>query len=416
LRAKFLRRAKLNDQTPLQPADLPQHVTPDRVIDFDFYNDRRFTEQGDIHSGLMQLNAESRGIFFTPRNGGHWVINGYDLIFEAARDTETFSSRKMVVPRMENEPTYIPIYLDPPVHWTYRKVLVEAFSPKAVAGLEKEIRALAIELIDAVADSGACNFVHQVAEPLPVKIFMRMMGIPLERFADFREWVQVIVSSSDNAEREAAQHKIDDAMGVVIRQRQAQRQGDLVSQLIDCDLDGRPPTFAELLGYCQLLFVAGLDTVMNGMSFAVRHLARDPELQKRLRADPALIPEAVEEILRRYTFSVPGRIVTRDTRFGGVDLRKDDMVLLMLPAADLDGEVFACPAHADIDRENKTHIAFNAGPHRCVGSHLARLELRILYEEWLSRIPDYWQDPDQPEKMHAGHVFGIDSLPLRWSA
>jgi cytochrome P450 len=404
----------LNDQTSQVP-ELPQHVRPEHVIDFDFYNDRRFTEKGDVHDGLLQLNSESTGIFYTPRNGGHWVINGYELLFEAARDTETFSSRKMVVPRMQHEPTYIPIYLDPPMHWTYRKVLVQAFAPKMVATMEGDIRRLATELIDAVASRGSCDFVKEVAEPLPVKIFMRMMGIPLERFADFREWVQIIVSSSDNAAREQAQQQIDEAMAAVIRQRQESREQDLVSMLIDCDIEGRNPTFDELLGYCQLLFVAGLDTVMNGMSFAIRHLARDVELQRRLRADKSLIPDAIEEILRRYTFSVPGRLVMRDVQFGGVDLRKDDMVLLLLPAADLDGRVFDTPEKADIARENKAHIAFNAGPHRCVGSHLARLELRVIYEEWLARIPEYWQNPDKPEKIHAGHVYGVDTLPLCWA-
>lgn len=392
---------------------VPPHVPPERVVDFDFYDDRRYREAGDMHAGIVALVKETPpGIFFTPAHGGHWVITTHRLMLDATRRTEVFSSRRMGLPPMEGEPRQIPINLDPPQHGTYRMPLMKAFAPAAMAALEPRIRRLAGELIDKVVADGRCDFAIAVAEPLPVIVFMEMMGMPLERLAEFRVWVHQMLS--DTPERVTAYGNVAELMAGLIAERQERRREDLISRLIDADIDGRPPTFEELQAYCLLLFVAGLDTVANGMSFGIRHLAREPELQARLRAEPGRITAAVEELLRRYTFTVPARIVAQDAEFGGVTLRKDDRVLLLLPAADLDAAAFPRPTEFDLDRENSVHVAFNSGPHRCVGSHLARLELRILYEEWLQRVPPFRQDPDRPERWHGAHVLAVDSLPLVW--
>lgn len=405
----------MNVQVALEKAPVPSHIAADRVVDFDYYNDRRYAEKGDMHDALIALIDEAPGIFWSPYYGGHWVIIGHELLFNACRDTETFSSSKMSIPPMEHEPTQIPINLDPPIHAIYRQPLMKAFSPKAMKALEGDIRALAIELIEKVADKGACDFVPSVAEPLPVMIFMKLMGMPLDRLNEFRVWVHDVLSN-DMARRVAAYNNVAQLMASLIKERQAKREDDLISRLLDFDIEGRAITFEEMQAYCLLLFIAGLDTVANGMAYGVRHLARDPELQARLRAQPALIPEAAEELLRRYTFTIPGRIVMKDVEFGGAQLRAGERVVLMLPAGDLDPKAFPNPTSFDLDRENKVHIAFNSGPHRCVGSHLARIELKVLYEEWLKRVPEFHKDPDKPERFHGANVLAIDSLPLVWTA
>jgi cytochrome P450 len=166
--------------------------------------------------------------------------------------------------------------------------------------------------------------------------------------------------------------------------------------------------------YGVLLFIAGLDTVMNGMGLAIRGLALDPELQAKLRAEPRLVPEAAEEMLRRYTFTVPVRIVKREAELAGAKMMPGDLLKLFLPAADLDAREFPHPDKYELGREHNVHIAFGVGPHRCLGSHLARVELQVLYEEMLARLPAFRLDPDNPPVFHGGHVLGIERMHLLW--
>ncbi|CAN5182798.1 cytochrome P450 [soil metagenome] len=391
---------------------IPDHIRPDHVVDFDFYNDPRY--HPDVHEGLAKLVAESPPVFWTPRYGGHWVAVGHAALFQIVRDTDNFSSEKMGIPAPEVEFKQIPINSDPPEHALYRGPLNKVFSPKAMMAVQDEVRALAIELIEKVRAQGHCDFAHAVAEPLPVSIFLKMMGLSTDKLPEYRKWVGEMLVSNDGEVRGRAAIEVVGAMSEVIQARMDKREKDLISTLLDTEIDGRSITFEEMQSFCLLLFVAGLDTVMNAMSFGVRHLAKNPELQAELRANPARITDAMEELLRRYTFTVPGRILVRDYEAFGVRFKAGERVLLMLPAGDLDAREFPDPLAFDMNRENKVHIAFNSGPHRCAGSHLARIELRILYEEWLRRIPEFRLDPDRPATFHGGHVIGVDSLPLIW--
>ena len=390
---------------------IPSHIPPEFVLDFDLFGrDKMFEE--DLYKGLEALAAEKRDIFYTPRNGGAWVVCGHKAAFDASRDTELFSNSPLHRYDIPLEMIQIPISVDPPAHTAYRQVLMKAFAPKAVGGLESGIRDLTNELIDQILAKGECDFVKDVSEPLPVLIFMRLMGFPESYLPQFRTWVLEAISEADPAKRQLVWDEVLKITAVLLKERQAEPKDDLMSRLIAAEIDGRPPTFDELQSYCLMLFNAGLDTVVNGMSLAFRHLAIDQDLQARLRADPSGISDAIEEILRRYTFSSPPRFIARDADFMGAPLRKGDFVILLLPAADLDPRAFKA-ANDVIPGREETHMAFNSGPHRCVGSHLARLELRILYEVWLERIPQF-RLGDQPWTYHTGFVFSVDSLPLRW--
>jgi cytochrome P450 len=220
-----------------------------------------------------------------------------------------------------------------------------------------------------------------------------------------------MVSASDEA-RTGAHRNVAAMMKPLIEARQAERGNDLISWLLEADIDGRPITYDELQAYCLLLFAAGLDTVANSMGFGMNYLAADVALQERLRAQPEMIPEAVEEFLRKYAVAMPGRTVTRDAEFGGVQIRAGERVMLMFPGANTDPTIFPDPEAFDLDRENKVHLSFNSGPHRCVGSHLARLELRVLYEEWFKRMPNVRLDPERPTQYRTGVTLAVHSLRL----
>ena len=388
----------------------PDHVAAEKVVDFDFYNDLSVDDPHELIANLAKENP----VFWTPRNGGHWVLAGHPEIFEAVRNTEVFSSHRMSIPPTPYEQQQIPINIDPPMHAIYREPLSRAFSPKAMMALQDDIRNLAIELIEKVRPNGRSDFALDVAEPLPVTIFMRLMGLPLDQLGLYRQWVNQLLISSDPVRKTEAAQQVNEAMSAIVRDRMEKRENDLISVLLDTSIDGREVTFEEMQGFCLLLFIAGLDTVMNGMCYGVRHLAQHPELQAQLRADPSRITDMMEETLRRYTFTMPPRVINKDHEAFGVRFRKDDMVLLMLPGADLDGREFADPKNFSLDRENKVHIAFNSGPHRCVGSHLARIEMRIVYEEVLKRLPEFRLDPERPPVLHGANVIGFDSLPIVW--
>jgi cytochrome P450 len=207
---------------------------------------------------------------------------------------------------------------------------------------------------------------------------------------------------------------IANAMKGEILARRDDPRDDLISALWKIEVDGQPMTFDLMEDYACLLFIAGLDTVINGIGYGIRHLALNPELQAELRDNPKLIPEAAEEILRRYSFVAPQRRVARDTELGGQKLKAGDTIVLYLAGAGLDAATFADPEQFDLERENKAHIAFGAGPHRCIGSHLARIELQSLYAVVLEKLPPFRLDAKKPARFHAGNILAMASLPIRW--
>jgi len=406
-------------------ASKPGHVPDALVYDFDFFYDPALLQ--DPHQRILSLLDDAPPIFWTPRNGGHWVLLTYAANFDAARDTETFSSESMpqsevkkILAQMPADfpriPQPFPINLDPPEHSKYRAPLARAFSPKTVDRMKTDIRDLAVRLLEQVAGAGGCEFMHAVAEPLPVTVFLNMFGLPLDQMSKYRAMVTTLLSSIDkgNAETLPQIIRIVESIRGALLERRDNPQDDLISLLWKTDIDGSPTSLEDMENYGFLLFIAGLDTVMNAMGLGVRHLAADQALQSQLRANPKLIPDAVEELLRRYSFVIPRRRVARDTVFHGVAMKQGEQALLVLPAADLDSSEFPDAEKFNLTREKKSHIAFNAGPHRCVGSHLARIELQILYEEILARLPQFRLNPANPPVFHGGHIIGLDSLHLAW--
>lgn len=416
----------MNAVAPLSPkVPKPAHIPDSAVYDFDAYRDPGLL--ADPVKRIAEIVKQAPPIFWTPRNGGQWVIQGYEALFNAYRDPETFSSQFMnpeqmkammasLPPGTPRIPQARPINLDPPEHTKYRAPLQKTFSPKSALALKDDIRKLANELIDRVAAQGRCDFVPAVAEQLPVQVFLKLFGLPLEHQAEYRALAKEHLSGNtlDMKAMMAKQFRLLNVMRATILDRRDNPRDDIISMLWKAGIDGRPTTMDDMEDYALLLFIAGLDTVVNGASFLMLHLAKDFALQAQLRANPKIIPEAVEEMLRRYTFTVPVRCVAKDVVYEGLTMKAGERVLMYDPAADLDPKQFKNPETYDLNREEKTHIAFGAGPHRCLGSHLARVELQIITEQMMSRLPQFRLDPQKPPTFHAGHVIGPESLPLVW--
>ena len=403
----------------------PAHVTDAVFYDFDLFHDSGLV--ADPHKRIIDLVENAPPVFWTPRNGGHWMLIGHKANFEAARDYEAFSNEMVpheqlqtilaqMPPDAPRIPMAYPINLDPPLHGKYRMPLQGVFSPKTINAIKDSIRELAGEIIDHVVPRGQCEFMSAVAEPLPVKVFLNMLGMPLDKLPEYRALVKAHLSEIQPDPSKAMQRlqQVAAIMRDTLIERRDNPQDDIISMLWQVEIDGRPTTLEDLENYGVLLFIAGLDTVMQGMGHGVRRLAEDAALQDELRADPELISDATEEILRRYTFTVPPRRVAKDLQFQGVEMKEGERAMLFLPAADLDPAEYPEPDRLDIRRDGKAHIAFNAGPHRCLGSHLARVELNVLYEELLARLPPFRLDPARPPRFHGGHVIGVEELNLVW--
>jgi cytochrome P450 len=403
----------------------PAHVPDAAVFKFDMYLDAGLVK--NPHQRILELQQEAPPVFWTPHNGGHWMVIGHNEVFEAQRDWQKFSSKfdtpervaeiqAAIPPGGRRAVEQTPITLDPPEHTKYRLPLNSVFSPKSMATLTGSIRELTDSLIDDVIEDGHCDFTASVAEPLPVKIFLKLMGLPLERLAEFRRMVHEFLAPGLNLPSESYRRNrmIADAMRDDILERKERPQNDLISLLWATEIEGEPMTYDLMEDYCCLLFVAGLDTVINAMGFGIRHLAIDQATQANLRANPDMITEAVEEILRRYSIVASVRRIAQDMEFGGWEMKQGEWMMVYAPAGNLDPSRFEAPGTVDIARENKAHLGFGSGQHRCLGSNLARLELRILYERALARLPPFRLDPDRPAKFRCGNVIAVESLPIRW--
>lgn len=396
------------------PCNIPDHVAADRVFSFDYYKDSRL--QTELHEGFAKVIAEAPEIFYTPNNGGHWVVTRLALAEEILRNPANFSSAEMAIPRNDKPMGLIPINMDPPTSVPYRQVLMPYFSPKAVAGREPEMRAWAKHFVSAVASEGSCDFLKMVASKFPVTIFMNMMGIHLDRFDSFRAIADEYLDEILEARRHELAGQVHSVMMELIEARRIERRDDLISVLLDAQVEGRPLSTEELLSMTQLLFIAGLDTVVNVLTFSYRALASDPQLQARLLREPAAIPGFVEECLRLFGVVNVARIVVQDFERFGVTFRAGDMVLCLNSQLGRDERENADALTIDVDRKNRRMVTFSTGAHLCLGHNLARMEMRILTEEWLKQIPQFHVAAGFKPTFRAGMVLSLKELPLEWAA
>ncbi|HWE67047.1 MAG TPA: cytochrome P450 [Acidimicrobiales bacterium] len=393
---------------------LPSHVDPALVREFDYHTDPAFL--ADPFAGFDRVR--DRRTFFSPGHGGYWVLTRAEDIRTAFQQPDLFSSAEFAIPTGVYPRTLRPLALDPPDHGNYRRPLAPLFSPPSVAQREPVLRSMAADLIARFADQGATDLIPSLIRPFPTTVFVSMLGLPLDDAAVLEAWNHDLLHAYDEPERRAGAAKhILGYLDEVVARRMAEgphAADDLFSVLLQASVDGRALDRDELLDYAFMLFIAGLDTVTAILGFSLQQLAHRPDLQSRLLSDPALVPAAVEELLRAHAIVNPARVVTRDVEFAGVSMRKGDRVLLATALASRDPLEFDHPESIDIDRQSNRHLAFGAGPHRCLGSHLARLEMRIVIEELLPRVSPFRMSEGSAVVIHGGGVLGVDSLPVRW--
>jgi cytochrome P450 len=392
-------------------APVPDHVPANLVYDYDYIDDPGLIEEP--HWRMQDLAEHHNPVFWSPRLGGYWVTCSKEWVQDITLNTDIFSSESNMIPPMEEKVKLIPLSLDPPEHTAYRMPLNRDFSPAGVAKFTDMFRAMADDLILKVADQGHCDFLTDIAEPLPVTLFMKMAGMPTDRLAEFRKLAEDATAAPEGSVRRQAFGQIVVILTETIKARQESPRDDLISKLLTIEVHGRKLTLEELQSYAMLLFLGGLETVVNALTFSIRYLAVNQELQAELRGDPSGISRAVEELLRLHGIASTIREVTRDVTFKGVDFKKGERILLHIPAANYDPEAFSDPAAFIPDRKEH-HITFNSGPHRCLGANLARLELRNFLQLWFERVPRFRLDPDKPPVFFGGLNLAVRHLPIVW--
>lgn len=389
---------------------IPAHVPPALVRDFDYLHAQK---GGDLYAWWGQLN-DGPDIFFTPRNGGHWVLTRHTDIGAVMSNPADFSSRTHTLPEPDKPFRLAPIEYDPPLHTDFRRLIAPFFQPKAMRALEEKALELTTSLIDGFVDKGQCDFVADYALIMPIGIFMGLVNLPDEDRLFLIGRAELIVRGSQEQQADAFR-EIFGYLGQKFAERRENLGDDILSAVIRGEIEGgRPLTDTELLGMGALLLVGGLDTVASMMGFIAIHLAENDADRRRLVEDPGLINTAVEELMRRYQIANVAREVTRDMVFQGVTLKEGDKILTPTTMAGLDDREYDDPMKVDFDRANKRSLVFGKGPHQCVGAYLARTELRIFLHEWLKRIPEFHIKRDELPMLASGRANSVQTLILEW--
>jgi hypothetical protein len=360
------------------------------------------------------------------RYGGVWLPLTHAAVAAVAYDTEHFTSRQVIVSEVKPNDEWVPpapigaappITSDPPFHAEARRLLLPAFSPKAVAGYEVYTRALCRQLLDAMDGKETVDAAVDYAQHIPLKVIVNMLGFPEEDGDIFRRFIQLVIEDVGLSEEDRiAQFEagdIDAYMDARIAEHIAHPQDDLTSFLLQVELGGHKLEPEHVRGTMVLLMIAGIDTTWSAIGASLWHLAQHADDRRRLASEPELMGTAVEEFLRAYAPVTMARLVSQDVELGGQQLKEGDWLLLPFPAANRDPEFFADAGRVMIDREINRHAAFGLGIHRCIGSNLARMELRVALEEWMSRYPDFSLVDPSKVTWSAGQVRGPRTVPVR---
>lgn len=354
--------------------------------------------------------------------GGSWLPTTYEDVTAIARDIEHFSSKSITVfPPLnpDQEPITIaaPISVDPPLHTYSRRTLLPSFSPKAVDQLEVFTRAWCRELMDGIAGRDTADAAVEYAQLIPAQVIAVMLGVPTNMKDKFTEWVRAVLENAtyDLEGRQRASDELREFFISQVAERRAKGLGDdMISELLRArDPEGNPYPDRLVLGMCGLLLIAGVDTTWSGIGSSLWHLATHKEDRERLLREPELIDSAVEEFLRFYSPVTMARVLHDDYEYKGCPMHKGDRVLMAFPAANRDPEAFEDADKFIIDREHNRHVAFGAGIHRCAGSNLARMEMKVAIQEFLARVPHFELDGSKEVTWAGGQVRGPRNIPIK---
>jgi cytochrome P450 len=398
-----------------KPAELsvPTHIPSGLVYDYDFFQSVSGVERP--HWTITEkLVREAPPVFYTPRNGGHWVVTSASVALDMFRHYDRFSIEPQHNAARKKDARFLPLEYDPPEHTELRKIVAPIFTPGSVARLEPSIRQMAIDLIEGVLQDGRCEFVRQVSNRFPVSVFLRLADGPLEHADAMIDMANRFLREQDFAIKQSGVNDLTRFLGAIVEQRRANPGSDLISSIVrGRRADGTPLTEKEILGACTFIFMAGLDTVAAMIAFVMEFLARNPDHYRQLTDNPAKIANAVEELMRVSGVAMPERGVAKDNDYNGIPFRKGDRIVYLLQISGMTDPSVEDPYRVDFDREVSSHLVFGSGAHRCLGSHLARVEIRVFLEEWVKRVPAFGLGADKIP-VHGGTVWIPMQLPLVW--
>ena len=404
--------------SPSPEPQIPAHVPVSLVRPFPFVFGT--TTEADPYNEWVPEIHKGPEIFYAlhayPGGTPAWIVRRADDLRKIYFDTETYSSKdfspfsKMIGDTWTN----LPVEIDPPHHAKYRAFINPLFTPVAMTKLEGKIRQYAIEFIEAFRERGECEFMKAYAFEFPIKIFLELMGLPLELTKQLLEWETGLLHDPDLGHMAAATKSVVAYLRGEIEDRRRNPRDDIISYAVQVDVDGRKLNEDELVGFAFNLFIGGLDTVSTNMGLQFLHLAQNHEHQTYLRANPDKIPAAIDEFMRAYAPVTTFRTCTKETKFKGVKMMPGDKVAMCTTLAGRDPEEYSHPNEVRLDR-NARHLSFGYGPHLCVGMHLARREMRIAIEELLRLIPEFSVKPGHIIRRHLGMIQPVE-LPLVWVA
>ena len=352
--------------------------------------------------GVWDELRERCPIAHTDRWGGSWLPTRYADVTAIARDIETFPSGGgiAVIPPAHGQPGSSqpallpygvpPISADPPLHTWTRRLILPWMSPQRTLSYEPMTRDLCNRLIDGFIETGRADLAADYAQQIPVRVIAHILGVPAEMSDTFTGWVRDVLEFAFDAERrQRGTFGVIDFFRKALDERRAKPGDDLISELLHTEIDGQPIEESVILGMCSLMLIAGVDTTWSAIGSSIWHLATHPDDRRRLVAEPELMDTAVEEFLRAYSPVTMARRLMNDVDYKGCPMKAGERVLMNFPGANRDPEAFERADEVLIDRTLNRHVAFGAGIHRCAGSNLARMELRISIETWLKRIPEF---------------------------
>jgi cytochrome P450 len=360
--------------------------------------------------------------FYTREGGGFWMLSRYADVRKATMDWQTFTSSlpgTIVIPHTSPPAglSGIPIEVDPPRHTLYRAAIADYFSRPVVERQEAAMQAIADDIIDGLQGQPACDLVHDYARPVVLRCLALFFGLPVEHIVQWDQWTQAIFSArTTNLEQ---QTRAFEAMLAYFAREFAERRrqpgSDYFSLVSGLTLNGRRLSPAELNGYGRMMVIAGRGATVDGLGNSLWYLARQPPVRRQLLADPELLRSAVEEFLRLMTpVEWLGRVATTDVVIHGAQIHRGDSVALNFACANHDERVFEVAEACVLGRRPNPHMAFGAGPHSCLGAHVARLILRVGIQAFLRRLPRFQLDEDRPPQSAGfGGVFSFQSLPVR---
>ncbi|HET9477161.1 MAG TPA: cytochrome P450 [Dehalococcoidia bacterium] len=395
--------------------------------DVDIYDPDVYV-RGVPHAAFRFLRREAP-VYWHPEPGGpgFWAITKYDDLVRISLDSATFSSaRGTNIPDLPEDALRIiqmmMVNMDPPKHTQYRRTVSKGFTPKVVRELEPRIRSVATGIIDRVAARGRCDFVTDIAAELPLQVIIELMGVPQEDRHQVLEWTNQMIGAEDSeyaqmpAEGKLAAMQVFNYAHHIAAEREREPQDDIVTTLVNAEPGGERLTRPEFAAFFMLIAVAGNETTRNLISGAMRALIEHPEQRAKLQADPALIPVAVEEMLRWVTPVMHfRRTAARDAEIRGQKIREGEKVVIYYSSANRDEDVFPDGDVFDTARSPNDHVTFGGGgAHFCLGSNLAKLEIRVMFEELLRRLPDI-ELAAPVQRLRSNFINGIKHMPVQFT-